>query len=664
MSFTHDNFNFTGPLEPREVHGITFIGPDFFERDEEGNLLSPIASVFPKYRTIITVRGIHACHASIFYELLKQKILSEGNVPDENLELKIYEDAVALLIRESVILIRSDPVDMEHVFAADCILQSFLPKGRIQFTSLHLSEVRSQLRSRGESWRISPAPKSVREIAQYVRASKVRVITGLTVYYNAPTGGRFLTFSEYMRIRPLLVSDPPEALARLKEIHNLLQRLNSWGNRELSFFLPAGKTLEPKAIGDVISVIESPGSYGRPEQILEAFDQFADKFAEAAGPELTEDDVRNPAWRTTMFCRLYDINEEEMEEWSLGLSPEFHLNVKWLPGATVCSGLLKFDAGVSPRTEGLITHFWRQSGGFESINVGHVEASQSERDISGEERDVYLIVMNGANATESIRLIRLMKWDAFHRVKMGVPLDQALAATISYRNYIFDRLRAAARLGFPILSYNEIRLDENIPGLGRVPTFFFDRQYVQGIVTDKIPVSYYRHPHFIVNLAALLGAAAAFTLVLGRASPRNGKIFYDDGDELIQFDSDNIPVRLVIIETTGSFTDWTTPLISLLPQCLIRFHRHLEKAQSCAIPQSTIMEAITRFAAALIEKMTEVKAIAASPSSSIRDMFKDRQPEPGGIRYRWEAILARLETTDLQQLRDYILKSPELDMDK
>ena len=74
-----------------------------------------------------------------------------------------------------------------------------------------------------------------------------------------------------------------------------------------------------------------------------------------------------------------------------------------------------------------------------------------------------------------------------------------------------------------------------------------------------------------MSLSGLLGLAAAFTLVLGRVSFRTGNVFYDDGDELIQLDSKSIPSRLVIIETTGSFTDCRTAMEELLPQCLSRF---------------------------------------------------------------------------------------------
>jgi len=662
MTFPPENIVLEGPLEPREKKGITFIGPDFFVKDQNGDLLSPIASVFPKYRTIINVRGIHACHISIMLELLKTRSHAEdrGEIDEGELELELYNDAVSLLFRDTLILVRSDPADMERVFVADQILQSFCPKERIQFTGLHIPEVRRQLRHRGESWRVSPAPRSALEISSYVRASKVQVSTGLTLYYSAPSGGRFLTYDEFIRIRPLLRQDRKEALARLEEIVNLLERVNSWGSRELSFFLSAGAKLDFKGLRQVVSLLEDFSASTSTEQVERAFDRFAFDFAQSAGSELMVDDYHNHVWRTTMFCRLFGIDEQEMEEWSLDLSPEFHLNVKWLPGASVVGDELRFDPRAHGRVQGLISHFWEKSGGLISINVGHIEESQTARDISGEERDVYLVVVTTKDRQDSIRIIRLMKWDVIQRIRMGIPLDQAIAETIKYRDYILDRLNAATQLGFPILSYNEIRLDEDVPGLGLLPTFFFDRQYIPGVVTDKIPISCYKNPNFIMSLAGLLGGAATFTLVLGRASPRTGKIFYDDGDELIQFNSRSIPVRLIIIETTGSFTDWTTPLLTLLPQCLTRFRAHLDKALESGVPLQIIEWAVAIFAEALSDKLDAIKEIASAPSSKIRFLFSDRTPEQGGIRHRWEGILDRLEATDVEELYGYTVNSPEL----
>jgi len=493
-----------------------------------------------------------------------------------------------------------------------------------------------------------------------VQASKVQVSTGLTVYYNAPTGGRFLTYDEFIHIRTLLEQDRIEALARLREIRNLSQRENSWGVRELSFFLPAEVSLDFAGIEEVVSLLEALPASQSAEKVQGAFDRFASHFAKSAGAELMVDDYHNPVWRTTMFCRLFDINEEEIEEWALDLSPEFHLNVKWLPGASIVGDELRFDPGVHPRVHGLISHFWEKSGGLISINVGRIEESQSAREASGEEREVYLAVMTTRDEQDSIRILRLMKWDVIHRIKMGIPLEQAVTETFNYRNYIFDRLHAAARLGFPILSYSEIRLDERVPGLGVIPAFFFERQYISGVVTDKIPISCYKNPNFIKSLSGLLGDAATFTLVLGRASPRTGRIFYDDGDEVIQFNSRSIPTRLVIIETTGSFTDWTTPLRAMLPQCLTRFRAHLDKALESGVPLQVINGSVAIFAEALCNKLHEIKEIALAPCSNIRFLFNDRTPEQGGIRDRWEGIVYRLETTDLEELHGYMVNSPEL----
>ncbi len=656
--FSQDTFSFTGPLEPREREGITFIGPDLFAEDEDGRLLSPIASVFPSYRTIITVRGIHAIHASMMVEYLRHKSADAACGSDSAGYEQVCSDAVSLVLRNSYLLIRSDPIDMEHIFTADELIQSFLPKERIQFTGIHLSEVREKLRQRGESWRISPPPRSVREIAEYMRSSRVQVSTGLTVYYNAQTGGRFLTFEEFMRIRPLLRSDRDEALARLKEILHLFARVNSWGNHELSFFLPADKHLDFTGIERAVALLDLPPAGNRTDEIEAVFDAFADRFAQAAGSELAIDDDDNAVWRTTMFCRLFDIDEHEVEEWVLGLSHEFHLNVKWLPGATVVDGDLRFDPAASPRVKGILSHLWNRSEGFVSINLGRVEYPLTSRDISGEEREVYLVVMTQKNGDENIRLLRHMKWDVLHRIKLGAPLHKAIKATVLYRDYIFDRLHAAAELGFPILSYSEITMEEDVPGLGKIQSFFFDRQYVPGMVTDKIPLAYYRRPQFIVDLARLLGAAASFTLVLGKASPRTGKVFYDDGDELIQFDETGAPQRLVIIETTGSFNDWTTPLISLLPQCLLRFRAHINRAMAVGVTRPAINQAIASFAQGLSEKIILLKGFAAS--ASVQDMFKDREPEPAGIRIRWRGILNRLEQTDVEELKRYISSSAEL----
>lgn len=653
---------FCADLPPsRRINGIEFLGPDFFARDESGQALGPIAVVYPGLLLLVTGRGIHAeliCTAEAFLRarcrLDEQRDLTEAE------ERELYESVVPLIVRESTVLIRSFPDDMARVFAADELLQRLLPKPRIQFTGIHNAAVREQLRRRGESWRISPAPRSSQEVYYYIRACRVHVNTNAFYYQNAQSGERFLTYEEFQRIRPLLRKAPQKALCRLKEIHHLSQLVNDQGVPELSFFLPADTKLTTRPLGDIIAVLQnadSPQDLARAEVL---FDFFALSYAVAAGDELTIDGERHTAWQTTMYCRLYDLNEKTLEEWMLRLSPEFHLNMRWLPGARLKDGEVLFESTVESKVRSLINYFVTTWPGIVSINVGRVESPLTNRDRTEEEREVYLVVLGFPEGREEIRLLRMIKWDVRHRLKQGFPLSQAIRDTVSYRDYILDRLRAAAALKIPMLSYTAIQFEEELEGVGTIPIFFFDRRYVEGMVTDKIPLSYYGKNGFIVRLARLLGVAAAASMVLGRASHRTQELFFDDGDEVIQLDRDKLPERLVISETTGSFTDSTTPVRVLLSQCLGHLAAHLAKARRRGVTRADLKAAVEAFSEGLTGEIERMQALLQDPSMDLHSLFANSSAEPGSVRARWDNMLNRLTATEAAAIREAILISPEL----
>lgn len=653
-----DSIFTTGAPPAKVVNGVTILGPDLFSRDGNGMILTPIASVFPEFGIVVTVQGIHAMHAEIAMEFLESRAGECETAPD--LFDRVYNGAVALLLKEGSVLIRSEPGNMDGVFHADELLQRILSKECIQFTGIQLEAVRERLRRQGESWRISPTPRSVAEIVEYIRGSRVRVSTGATYYYNAPRGGRFLTYEEFMRIRPLIRSEREEAVARLKEVHQLNRMTNNQGARELSFFLPVGRKLASDPLKEVIRVLEKPGTSGDPEEAERLFDEFASAFAAEAGPELTVDGDSGVAWRTSMFCRLFDINEKIMEEWALGLSPEFHLNVQWLPGACLSGNKACFDAEATPRVRNLIAHFWQTSPEVTSINVGLIESSQTNRERADENREIYLVVLGRPDGSEVIRHLRMVKWDVMHRVARGVSLKQAISETIQYRQYVYDRLRAASELGIPIPSFNEIRFMEDVPGLGSIPVFFFDRQYFPGLATDKVPLARYAEPEFIVRLARFLGEAAAVGLSLGRASPSTGHVFYDDGDEVLQLGPDNLPERLIMVETTGSFTDWSTPVAKMLPHCLDHLAEHLKKARDKKVHHQHLKEASNAFQQALFYEINRLKRLLRDNAARLHSLFDDRAMEPGGIRARWEGVLRRLDAVDTEELARIIHEAPRL----
>jgi len=648
-------------FQPRIINGITILGPDILAKDPAGKSLSPIASIFPNESVLVTGRGIHAELIAMGIEFLRaRRLRTERRDLTAEEEQEHYKNAVSLLERDSTVLIRSYPEDMDRVFAADEVLQRLLPKECIQFTGIHIRGVRERMRRRGESWRISSPPTSINEISQHISASRVQVNTGTTYYQSAQTGERFLTYEEFLRIRPLLRTAPQEALARLKEINQLSHLVNDLGVPELSFFLPAQRKLRTKLLEDLIVALETATSRQDLERAEDLFHYFALSYAEAAGEELVADGEKHTAWQTTMFCRLYDLNEEVVEELALGLSAEFHLNVRWLPGARLREKDLIFESNSEPRVRNLITHFLREWPGIVSINVGRVESPLSTRDRTGEEREVYLVVLGLPHGGEEIRLLRMMKWDAVHRLKQGFPLAQAITDTISYYDYICDRLNAATALEIPILSYTAIQFTEELPAIGEIPVFFFDRSYVPGIVTDKIRLAHYAKKGFVVRLARLLGTAAAASMVSGRASFRTGELFFDDGDEVVQLDAEGLPERLVICETTGSFTDWTTPMVELLPQCLVRLAVHLEKAREKGISREDLKSAVGAFTEALTAEIERMQSLLSTRSAALSSLLDARSSEPRSVRARWESMLDRLAAADISELKHAALHSPHL----
>jgi len=272
MSTVSDASPASSADEPREVNGVVLLGPDFFSRDADGRPQSPIACAFPRFHAVVSGRGIHAAQALRMMDHIERAAAAraqasgggEPGAPEETAidDAEVYADAVALIVRDPVVLIRCDPGRMERCFASDEMLQRLLPKERIQFIGVHLAEVREQVRRRGESWRISPQPRSEEEIVREIRLSRVQVGTGAVYYQNAPTGGRYLTYEEFSRIRPLVRRDPAEALARLREIVDLTGLLNRQGVRELRFFLPPGCALDARGLPVVIDALERAQAAG------------------------------------------------------------------------------------------------------------------------------------------------------------------------------------------------------------------------------------------------------------------------------------------------------------------------------------------------------------------------------------------------------------------
>jgi len=504
--------------------GITIIGDDFFETDKNGHFINRVAILFPGYCLMVVSRGgIHATQIITAATYLSK---SHPELKEADLFAALCAEAVSLNLNGNTIIIRMESAKIRLALAADELLQRLVPKRRIQFTGLHLLEVRNSLRLRGENWRIAPAPVEEKDFSNIIRHCRIPIGTGTKYLYNKHTGEHVLTYAEFLKIRPLLRNNITEASARLKEIVCFNGMLNNEGYPELVFLTPSHQKIEIRILDEVLSLLKtaiSPETLNPGESIDKVeilFDEFSRLFASLAGPELTIDNPGNGRWRAISLCRLYNIDEQTMAEWAFGLGPEFYLNIRWLPGARVSEQDLVFDPDVSPRVKSLINYYRRFRTDFSSINVGCITHPLTERDHTGEEREVYIVSLGFPDGRKDIRHVRMSKWDITHRLKKGLPLEQAISETRGYRDYIIDRLTAARALGLPIPVFQEIHIEEDY-GKASIPVYYFEREYTPGIVTCRIPDNFYSKNDFLTRLAWFLGTSAAASLVLGRKDPRS-----------------------------------------------------------------------------------------------------------------------------------------------
>ncbi len=638
-------------VSPFNIGNITIINGDLREVDKDGNFFNTIGTVFPEYQLMIVSRGgIHADQIEIAAEHLAKLF------PEKNKSFffkQLYDMAVRLNFTQNKIIIRMDLHKIEAAFAVDEWLQTVFPKNRIQFTGLHQPEVRIALRRRGEIWRMAPAPIHEKDFFNLICQCRYDIGSGIKYLYNKHTGEHVLTYQEFLKIRPLIRNNKAKAAQQIQEIIHLFDFGANQKRPEIVFFLPENKSLDIDLLRRLPSWIENASKPHEVQAAEALFDEFAMRFAAAVGPDLISDNPKNSQWRQTALRLLYNIDEKTTAEWALGLGPEFYLNIQWLPGGRISGNEIIYDADVRPRVKRLITYYMTTRHDFISINVGSITSPLAQREMTEEEREVYIVALGLSDDRKEVRHVRRSKWGVQHRLDKGESMEQAIYETLMYRDYIIDRLNAARALGLPIPVFKEIDVEDNMER-GVIPVFYFEREYVSGIVTNKIPFEFYARSGFISCLAGLLGKAAAASLVLGRKDPRTYALYFDDGDEVIQLNEKGLPDQWILIETTGSFADWTTSFADMLPHCLEHLSAHLNKALQQGVDNNEIQSAIVGFSQALIGEIQRMQELLKQPLTVLPDLFSGRTNEPKGIRNRWEGILNRLRTADLLELKTII----------
>jgi hypothetical protein len=638
---------------------VELIGPHPFERDATGKQRTRIGTVFPFRRTLITLPGIHATQRIEFIDRLNETRRTAG-APSLT-EAEIEEESarsVDLIFDANRILIRPDPEHMDQAFAADEVLQELVSKRDIKFLFVMDQRVRGAIKERGEYWRISPLPQTHEEFRRLIENAKVAIQEQPVYYFNRYTGSRHLTCGEFAALGKL---DDGSLARQLREIAVYSSRQNRNGYPEIDFF-----AVDPARFGPAsFEGLDLPRLSG--PELTEAYRRLRDRFRAAVEPDFFQDDPETEVWRSRMLSTLLSRRDQTITEDVLrDLSPEFFMHVEWLPGGRFEEGEFIpdpiFDEAerhpedgqlqrlCDPMVHGFVFNFIREYGAIECVNVGRISESLSkERPLIRGRRGVYLAeLLPRRTAEPRVRFIRFQKWGIRERLDEGKPLLQAILESEEYTDYVLDRRLGVLQLGMNVpagVSVQRTReryVGENRDVSGRlIPALYFERDYLHGLATDKLPRSKYLKPSYADRLAWLLGRAAAANLIAGRAVEGSKQVLFDDGDEVImESPVTGLPDRLVVSDPSGAFSDYQRSLIEAAPD-----YARAVNARADCVPD--LREFAETYLEAFKAGYQHVQGDYRRRRRAFDRLFKHCSYDPAGsFAFRWECVLRRLDQTE------------------
>ncbi len=626
-------------------------GPDLFRKG--------LGTIFPAWNTLVTVAGIHASQRLAFIEHLNARRAEAGQpelTSDE--QEALWAQSVDLFFEANALLIRPDPDNMPLAIAADDLLQTLVSKQNIRFLQATNEQVRQKIKERGESWRISPLPRSIEEIKEMIHNSRTAIGGEPLYYHNRLTGTRFLTCDAFTRLEVL----GPESLVRhLEEIREFTQKRNRLQQPEIAFF-PAGCLASDFVQGQAFA------SLG-PAELKAAYERLKGQFITSVPVEMRYDDPDNPAWRNAMFTALVgQQNEKVAEEILRGLSAEYFMQMEWLPGGRIEAGEMLFDsifnefekhperadlaAVCDTRTKNFIFSFMREYGELEYVNIARLPRTLSRRLQPDGHRGVYLAEIKPRSSPRPVvSVIRMQKWDIAGHLDKGKDLLGAMLEAAEYSDYVLDRRLACRQLGMNLPTHIMMhRLCEPYQGTNEryrgqiIWSTYFERDYFPGIATDKIAPAKLETPSYAVKLAQLLGKAAAPNLIVGRLN-LSFRVLFDDGDEIIK-EENGLPAEVLTADPTGAFGDYQNPLEMFAPGYALTVTKRWRRLSN---PQ----EFLAAYLEALEAQFRHIQEDYRKRRGAFDSLFHHRTRNIlGSFAYRWEKVLERLDATNPGILRE------------
>lgn len=651
---------------------MTVIGPELFKVNAKQQLESSIGTLFPRHEIIITAPPLHAMQREEFKDWFSKAQVARGEPsPNEpKLSWEAGESVDLFFAIGARVIIRPELERLDLAFEADQMLQNKwgVSRHRISFMSVRDKRVRQALRERGELWRISALPSEEKEIGEAIAQSQVAIGAGRIYYYNPNSGTRFLTYAQFAQLAQL--SD--DALAgQLTEIARHCAHRNRHGNPEVAFF-----GVDPLRFG-------APNFQGQDFQEMAAAQmrvrhaELVRQFHEATDPSLREDKPQWRPWQMHMFSAIAGEREQPCDTLQ-GIDAEFAPAIRWLPGGAFQDGEfhlapifpsqdgppkdMELKTLWDPLARGFITNFIREHSDIEYLNLGRIGTARS--DSQGGRHGVYLaeIKVKGAGQHQ-VLLLRVLRWGLRERLvetdESGRPKDffRAVFETEEYIDYTLDRRLACLQFGMRLPSrVNMRRVTEPYTGsrfefIGRfLPVIYFERDFLIGIPTNKIPERKLAEPRYAIKLAWLMGKAAAPNMIVGRSrepltKETIGAPFFDDGNEIIIEGADGLPRELVVVDHSGAFAGWR-------PGTLVPFAAHyaepINRRATCVPDPKAFAQA---YLDSFAEEFRRLQLEYERQRGAFDGLFK-HQPsnEQGNFAFRWNQVLQRLRESNLEEL--------------
>lgn len=641
---------------------LEVIGPRPFAKDAQGQLTTRIGTLFPAANVLFTqAPGVHAWQRLNFLDYLNQQ-RAQSSLPPLTAaeEQTLAINSVDLIFETDHILIRPDPERMELAFTADELLQTIVSKRQVRFLSVSDGRVREAIKRRGEYWRLSSIPKNREAKQRLVLGSKV-AIRGLPIYfYNRLTGTRWLTCGQFGELGQL---QPAALAAHLQEVADHCHCNNRLGRPELDFF-----AAQPELFGlkdfrgkDFTSM--------PPDALMAEYAALRERFTQAVKEPFRQDDPGNKMWSERILSTLFlEGNEAETEQLLSGLSPEFFLQIEWLAGGRFEEGEFLLDpvfeeAMAHPddtelqrvsdtRAKVIIFNFIRDYGNLEYINIGRVPESLSlDRPQKEGRRGVFITEFKAHDEPRPLRrFLRLQKWGVWEHLDAGKGLLQSIQESDEYTDYWQDRRLGCRQLGMNLCSrFIMRRLTETYRGKNdlfcgqSIRSTYFEREYLPGIATDKLPLDRYARPGYALKLAKLIGQAAAASIIVGRSFD-SARPAFDDGDEIVRERDDGSPSEVLVGDHSGAFTEYRKPLATFAA----------EYARPVNVREALVPDArgfAQAYLAAFRAHFLHTQGDYRKRRRGFDTLFKHCRYDPGGsFAYRWECVLRRLDQTDVDEL--------------